>query len=637
MPSPSTLLLDTTTTDSSNFLPALHHALSGSAGTLVSTCTLHPLSQVITWLHLQRLRHDGKASKAGKASTAPTSTEAAPDHQQQQQQPQTPDHQGPQHGQSRENPNPSPSSSLKPSPNNPHPGVVDSFLQTLRSDGSGGPRALYTGLAHDAARSVLDSFLFFLFYEWFRSMRLSRRRRGGKARGTGTGMGVVEELALGMVAGACSQVFTTPIANITARRKTARYKVAVSEEVSVRSIVHEILQDEGITGFWSGYSASLVLALNPSITFFLQDFLGKQAVAKRGLEEAGSAPMTFLIAAVSKTVATALTYPFQTARARLQAGIPVELPTAPLDAVPNEAELESPVPEHRDVDREVDAKLKAIRAVQKFTKQSIFGTIVQIARLEGVGSLYHGLRGELLRGFFGHGTTMVAKGVAHRLLFKLYLFSLGVMAELRARRASRAASADVAVMPRDVPMPAAARPDRGLLPDAPTAAVRPDRMLEGPPAGGLAEAAAVRPDRRLEGIPERIPERTPVREPFGEPVGSHVGRPVGNSIGNSIGNPAGNPVVHQNDHSIGQPFGHQARYPVGQRAGNPIGRPEGRPQGSLGESMGEALQQLPRALQYRLDRSQIVAKPRSRGALELGLTNVVANMIDGSHRGFDQD
>ncbi|KAI1082193.1 mitochondrial carrier domain-containing protein [Whalleya microplaca] len=599
MPSSSTLL---DTTNSDNFLPALHHAFSGSAGTLISKCTLLPLSLLTTRLQARQLRNDGRA---GRASTAHTSTEATD--------PQTPS-QDPDHQHEQNNESSSPGQS--PSQRHNHhrqPGVVDSFLQTLRSDGSGAPRALSTGLAQDAAKSVLDSFLFFLFYEWIHSIRVSRSRRL-----SGREMGIIEELAIGMAAGACSQVFTTPIANIVNRKQTATLVDPDGNPlgVSFRGIASEILQEQGISGFWSGYSASLVLALNPSITFFLQGFLKKRALAGKDLAEPPS-HVAFLIAAVSKTIATGLTYPFQTARARLQAGVPVELDTG---EVLRGAELggESPPPEHRDVDQEVEAKLKAIRAVQKFTKQSIFGTIVQIIRLEGIRSLYHGLRGELLRAFFGHGTTMVAKRVVHKLLFKLYLFSLGVMVELRARRARRAMPAGMAVpkgMPVHVPeagldagldrgLPETVntmRPDRMLEGD-PSAFVRPeDRMLEAGPARSLTDITAARPEVNLAGMSERPLEAVPVKQPEGMSVGMPERMPMGMPM------------------SMG-------------------GRPEGgRARESFRESIGEVVQSLPRALQTRLDRSQIVAKPRGRKAIELGLTNVVANLIDGSHRGLDRD
>ncbi|KAI8628571.1 mitochondrial carrier domain-containing protein [Xylariaceae sp. FL1651] len=394
-------------TNSGSILPALHHALSGSLGTLISTCTLYPLSLVITRLQVQRqLRREGPE----------------------------------------------------------YAGIADAFSQIWNSDGNGGPRAFYTGLAADAAKSVLDSFLFFLFYEWFRALRLSSRRRAGRVRGRG--LGVVEELAVGMAAGACSRAFTTPIANVVTRKQTATLVDPKSREgaVSVRDIVHSIQEEKGIAGFWSGYSASLVLALNPSLTFFLQEFL-KTRFAEKSYDDPGP-QLTFLFAATSKAISSFVTYPFQIAKTRLQSGMPLDSvsqgETQSRAVNGDNAKFEEHTDEDRDIDRKVENKLKAVRTVEKLAQQTIFGTVTHLIRTEGVGSLYDGVQGELLRGFFSHGTTMLAKDVVHKLLFKLYFVIIGMLAQLRQRRSSFMAKRqepqqEPRELPREEPLPRALR------------------------------------------------------------------------------------------------------------------------------------------------------------------------------------
>ncbi|OTA95116.1 hypothetical protein M434DRAFT_69839, partial [Hypoxylon sp. CO27-5] len=372
---PSLLFTNNHTGSSSsadNFLPALHHAISGSAGTLISTCALYPLSLVITRLQAQRqLQREGRANSSNNASGNTTTT--------------GPNGRG---------------AATGPAQEPTYAGITEAFSRIWSS--GGGPKAFYTGLGQDAVKSVLDSFLFFLFYEWFRSARLQASSRRGRGRRAGEvpGLGVLEELAVGMAAGACSRFFTTPIANVVTRKQTASFVDACGrDEVSVREIVDSI-RKEGLSGFWSGYSASLVLTLNPSITFFLQEFLKKKTVSSEKWDNPGPA-MTFLLAAISKSIASAVTYPFQTAKTRLQTGVPAQ----------------------------------AMRAVKNFGKQSIFGTVAQIARTEGIRSLYDGLPAELLKGFLSHGTTMLAKGVVHRMLFRLYFIIAGALAEVRSRRA----------------------------------------------------------------------------------------------------------------------------------------------------------------------------------------------------------
>ncbi|KAI1648558.1 mitochondrial carrier domain-containing protein [Daldinia loculata] len=445
------------------FLPALHHAVSGSAGTLISTCTLYPLSLAITRLQAQRqFRREERlnSSSSSSASSAGDTTPTGPI--------------GTGTG---------PGAPPGPARESTHAGITEAFSRIWRS--GGGPRALYTGLAQDAAKSVLDSFLFFLFYEWFRSVGLAAGGRGRRRRGdrsvSGLGLGVLEELAIGVAAGACSRLFTTPIANVVTRKQTASLVDGEGRDAdaSVREIIEAIRKEQGLAGFWSGYSASLVLTLNPSITFFLQEFLKKKTVSADKWDNPG-AHMTFLLAAISKTIASTITYPFQTAKTRLQNGVPaapkspngdaaqapegaVEAPTqetqthhvtfdepiSPKTEVPRKVSFkENVAPPERLPRGERDYKSDALRAVQDFGKSSVFGTAVQIARAEGVGALYDGIFGELVKGFLGHGTTMLAKDVVHKLLFKLYFVVAGVLAEIRARRARARAGAGAGVRGR---------------------------------------------------------------------------------------------------------------------------------------------------------------------------------------------
>ncbi|KAK7953617.1 hypothetical protein PG988_014311 [Apiospora saccharicola] len=379
-----------------DILPALHHALSGATGTAISTCTTYPLSLVLTRLQAQRqLARDGALAADEK-----------------------------------------------------YTGIVEAFSRICAGaegeEAGEGWKALYTGLTQDVTKSVLDSFLFFLFYELFRS----RLRGPQNARGNSKSLGVLSELAVGVAAGACSRAFTTPIATIVARKQTAALvedpdsDAASAAVLSVRDIAAAIRREKGLAGLWSGYSASLVLTLNPSLTFFLQEFL-KRALLSSDRWDAPGSGLTFLLAAVSKAIASSVTYPFQIAKSRLQVSTvpPAEAATAEGDApIENgarggdDATSFASAPTSRDVEKEVETKLSAVRAVQKLARRSIFGTLVTIAREEGVAALYDGLPGELLKGFFSHGTTMVAKDVVHKLLFKLYLFAAGLLREMRLRR-----------------------------------------------------------------------------------------------------------------------------------------------------------------------------------------------------------
>ncbi|KAI1170372.1 mitochondrial carrier domain-containing protein [Nemania sp. FL0916] len=445
-----------TNNNGSSVLPVLHSAVSGSIGTLVSTWTLYPLSLVIARLQVQRqLRRPRGGHQPGPAPAAPapgaaTPGVAAPEHGVQAPDPDLPGtlpglpptpaptspppekHPPPSERAGTQEPTQKPDRDQQPPPTVEYAGIIDAFLQIWNSDGGGGLRALYTGLAQDAPKSVLDSFLFFLFYEWFRSLRLRSRRRAGLTKRRG--LGVVEELAVGMAAGACSRSLTTPIANVVIRRQTATL-VDPGRALGVREIVRSIREERGIAGFWSGYSATLVLTLNPALTFFLQEFL-KSTFAEQTYDDP-SPRLIFLLAATSKAVSSFVTYPFQIAKTRLQAGVPLDPSQAENTQSTGTDEEDMKPDTHATDDGGPESETennKTTRTLQNIVRRSIFGTVAHIISSEGIASLYDGVGAELLKGFFSHGTTMLAKDVVHKLLFKVYLVTLGVLTELRKRR-----------------------------------------------------------------------------------------------------------------------------------------------------------------------------------------------------------
>jgi hypothetical protein len=261
--------------------------------------------------------------------------------------------------------------------------VLDAFSQIYHKEG--GLSAFYTGILQDIGKSIADSFLFFLFYNYVRSNRL--QKKGTKA----TTLPVLDELAVGALAGACSKFFTTPISNIVTRKQTATMLSArnsspsTSAEPSVSDIATSIKAEKGIQGFWSSYSASLILTLNPSITFFLYEFF-KRSLMPRAQRDDPGARITFLMAAMSKAIASTITYPFSLAKARAQTS----------SSPPVSAE-------------KVKEGFSGASDAEKIARSTVFSTVLEIYRNEGAAALYEGVLGEILKGLFSHGITMIVK------------------------------------------------------------------------------------------------------------------------------------------------------------------------------------------------------------------------------------
>lgn len=357
---------------SPSILPSLAHAVSGSTGTAISTLATYPLDLVNTRLKVQRQLASSQA----------------------------------------------------------YAGILDAFHRIYATEG--GLRAFFVGLRADAAKSAVDSFLFFLFYNWFRARRLHGRRRH---------LNAAEELAVGAAAGAASRLFTTPLSNVVTRRQTASL-VSGEEEAardvdrSLAEVLGEIRREKGVLGLWAGYSASLVLTLNPSITFFLQQTLSKRMLKNErwDSEESVGTGMTFVLAAVSKAVATGLTYPFQIAKARVQVstgrGKDEETGDGQSELGPRLSEKTERLAKQETLLSDRTEQLASgtpKETPRSHGSETIFGTVARIRREGGIGALYDGLQGELLKAFFSHGVTMVSKDVVHKLLFRLYFAILAYL------------------------------------------------------------------------------------------------------------------------------------------------------------------------------------------------------------------
>ncbi|PQE32246.1 mitochondrial carrier protein [Rutstroemia sp. NJR-2017a WRK4] len=362
----------------STALPALGHALSGATGTAISNLCIYPLDLIITRLQVQRA-----LSNTNQSSTS--------------------------------------TSLATPKPQK-YTSVLDAFQKIYNEEG--GLSALYSGVLQDTSKSIADSFLFFLFYGYIRTQRLHSHNSTSK-----DALPVLEELGVGALAGAISKFFTTPLANVVVRKQThSMTSNSNSKSPSLSSIAQSIMEKKGLAGFWSGYSASLILTLNPSLTFFLFEFFKKSLVPSNRRSDPGTTT-TFLLAAMSKAIASSITYPFSLAKSRAQVSghAPVRESTmADLKSDVNAATDSNT--SKKDIGKAAEKHLKDVGKQAK--RNSVFGLIARIYREEGLGALYEGIGGEILKGFLGHGLTMIVKDRVHEVILSLYFWVLKTLKKM---------------------------------------------------------------------------------------------------------------------------------------------------------------------------------------------------------------
>lgn len=349
-------------------LPALGHALAGGVASALSKAIVYPIDTIVTRMQVQKgLKGDKEADHAASDADAE------------------------------------------------YKDPIDAARKIYKNEG--GLRAFYTGVSSDVVKHIADSFLFFLAYQSIREQML--KRKGGKQ------LPILQELSVGILAGAMSKAVTSPIQNIVTRQQTAALVSARDPsssatsgrngQLSVKDIANQIREEKGIAGFWAGYSAQLVLTLNPAITFAVDNVL-RSALPKKYRENPTPAS-TFLIAALSKVIATSATYPVMLAKSRQQAA----------HGSPSDNDSD---PSYHKVDPTSTATRQRMKQALHQLSKLIEGQAIllrslqQIYRQEGISGLYSGLEGEVVKGFLQHGMTMTVKESVHGGVIQLYYMLL---------------------------------------------------------------------------------------------------------------------------------------------------------------------------------------------------------------------
>ena len=132
--------------------------------------------------------------------------------------------------------------------------TLDAINKIVKDDGVAG---LYAGMAGSLIGVASTNFAYFYWYTIVRTLYISSQK-------VSTPPSTAIELSLGAVAGAIAQLFTIPVAVVTTRQQT----VSKAERKGLIATGREVVNTEdGWTGLWRGLKASLVLVVNPAITY----------------------------------------------------------------------------------------------------------------------------------------------------------------------------------------------------------------------------------------------------------------------------------------------------------------------------------------------------------------------------------
>lgn len=133
--------------------------------------------------------------------------------------------------------------------------TLDAIRKIIDDEGISG---LYSGLSGSLLGVASTNFAYFY---WYSVVRQAYTKWAASAHSPPS---TPVELGLGAIAGALAQLFTIPVAVITTRQQTQPR----GDKKGIIDTGREVINSEdGWTGLWRGLRASLVLVINPSITY----------------------------------------------------------------------------------------------------------------------------------------------------------------------------------------------------------------------------------------------------------------------------------------------------------------------------------------------------------------------------------
>lgn len=308
----------------------------------------------------------------------------------------------------------------------------------------------YSGFAATMLNTFSTQYAYFFFYSFIRTAytkRLtSKLPKGSKPPPLST----AAELTLGAIAGALSQIFTIPVSVIATRQQigmslrqnTKSYSLLhsgdngsqpyeldaptlsggetkelqeIQDDNSFLHVAREIIREDGITGLWRGLKPSMVLTVNPAITYGMYERLKSillLAREKAGAGEKMTPWMSFMLGAFSKTLATIVTYPYIMAKVRIQA---------------RTSGSDSDEDVGRD-DRTGDVEKRLEGSAQKHprghAKQSgALALLIRVLKTEGVVGWYQGMSAQIIKAVLSQALLFVSKEQFERWALVIFVLS----------------------------------------------------------------------------------------------------------------------------------------------------------------------------------------------------------------------
>ncbi|KAJ1927009.1 hypothetical protein IWQ60_003305 [Tieghemiomyces parasiticus] len=181
-----------------------------------------------------------------------------------------------------------------------------------------GVRGLFSGVESAVFGNAVTNGVYYFFFESIKTYLQHRSARKS--------MSTAESMLAGAIAGAAVVLTTNPIWVVNMRQTTKKESLdddagpaaataARTKDLGFLRMVLKIVREDGIQALWQGTGPALILVANPIIQYTVFERL--RARLQRGGRNLGNLDF-FLLGALSKLVATSVTYPYIVVKSRMQ-------------------------------------------------------------------------------------------------------------------------------------------------------------------------------------------------------------------------------------------------------------------------------------------------------------------------------
>ena len=254
---------------------------------------------------------------------------------------------------------------------NPGESLVKAITTVMAKEGITG---LYDGLSSSLIGIGVTNFVYYFFFEAMREFILTSKRITRSSKAKLGALTTTESILSGLVAGITTALISNPIWVINTRqtvRVSQQDTTGANKVVARKSFLqtlNHIVEKDGVRALWKGIGPALVLVTNPVLQYTafeqLKNWLVNIRFVSRGNTPAAAKPLLsdldfFWLGALSKLIATSITYPQIVIKSRQQ-------------AMSNESSR--------------DRK-----------KVNVWSAMTEVVHNEGVGGLYRGISSKLLQ------------------------------------------------------------------------------------------------------------------------------------------------------------------------------------------------------------------------------------------------